>query len=91
MAKQYQVQIGYTFNDMIIIVEVEKETDKSVWVNGSRFSKRSEWKNFFSDLDEAKKCLRDYHKSEMDRAENNAHNKRKTYEDIELYIGNYDE
>lgn len=89
MAKKYQVTIGYTSNDMISIVDVEKESDKSVWIMGSRLAKRSDWKNFFDDLDEAKQCLRDYHKSEMDKAERSAHNQRKKYEDIELYIGNY--
>jgi len=39
------------------IVEVEKETDKSVWINGRRNSKRSSYENYFDSLLEAKNYL----------------------------------
>jgi hypothetical protein len=38
-------------------VEVERETTASVWINGSRNAKVSDWKNYFDTWDEAKQYL----------------------------------
>ena len=44
-------------NNLIKAVEVEKETDVSVWVKGSRCAKRSTYKNYFDTWEEAKQFL----------------------------------
>lgn len=38
-------------------VEVERETEQSVWVNGSRSAKRSSWANFYDTWQEAHDAL----------------------------------
>ena len=38
-------------------VEVERETDKCVWINGRRNSKESEYDNFFDTFEEAKEFI----------------------------------
>ena len=38
-------------------VEVERETESSIWTDGVRNAKRSGWSNFFDTFDEAKDFL----------------------------------
>ena len=38
-------------------VEIERETNSSVWINGSRRSKRSGWVSYYDSFGEAKKAL----------------------------------
>ena len=38
-------------------VEVERETEQSVWINGRRNSKHSDYSSFFDSFDEAKAFL----------------------------------
>lgn len=38
-------------------VEVERETDKSVWINGQRNAKRTDWFNYWNTFIEAKNHL----------------------------------
>lgn len=54
--KYYKVRgySSYTLQAEIEEVEVERETDKSVWVKGNRYLKRSEWSNFYKRREEAK-------------------------------------
>ena len=38
-------------------VDVDKETAKSVWINGSRYAKISDYSNYYDSWDEAKHAL----------------------------------
>ncbi len=44
----------YSVKPKIKEVEVERETDKTVWINGRRNAKISEWHNYFDTRGEAK-------------------------------------
>lgn len=54
MVKKYR-----TNGRAIAVVEVSKETEQSVWVDGRRNAKRSEYYNFFDTWDEAHENLKD--------------------------------
>lgn len=41
-------------------IEVERETEKFVWIDGRRNAKKSEYENYFDSFDDAKKFLMDY-------------------------------
>jgi multidrug efflux pump subunit AcrA (membrane-fusion protein) len=47
-------------------VEVERETDISVWINGHRNAKRSEWNNYYDTWEEAKAALQAKAQSQVD-------------------------
>ena len=52
--KKFMTDYGAT----IVEVEVQRETEISVWINGRRRNKRSrDWANFFDRWDEAKAYL----------------------------------
>ncbi len=42
-----------TISDQIVEVVVERETEKSVWINGRKSSKRSNYENFFDTWEDA--------------------------------------
>ena len=54
--KKYQIFAGGLG---VYDVEVERETEKSIWIGGKRHNKRSGWKNFFDTRAEAKKIILD--------------------------------
>ena len=61
MAVKYQICLSsFDVDAEIFEVTVERETEKSVWINGNHTAKRSQWKNFFDTWDEAKKMLTDH-------------------------------
>jgi hypothetical protein len=57
--KKYKVRLNYRYGCKAEIkeVEIEKETDKSIWINGHRSAKISEWANYYDSWDEAKCAL----------------------------------
>jgi hypothetical protein len=62
-------------------VEIQKETEKSVWINGKRISKRTKWLKYWSSFDEAKEHLIAVEqiaikrlKSQLNQRENNLSN-----------------
>ena len=59
MITKYVARISYKWGSSAEIkeVEVEKETDKSVWINGSRTAKATAYSTFFDTFQEAKKGL----------------------------------
>ena len=66
---KYRVEIPWRWDAAaeIIEVEVEKETDKSVWINGSRNAKVSEDANYYDTWEEAKDALVVCQKSRVNR------------------------
>lgn len=52
----YRAEIG-GFAPTIKPVEVERETESSVWIAGRRNAKRSEWRNYFQTWDDAHALL----------------------------------
>lgn len=48
------------------VEEVEKETDKTVTINGRRNNKRSDWKNYHDSFDDAKQFLIDVARKKVD-------------------------
>jgi hypothetical protein len=48
---------GYAVSAEIEEVEVERETESSVWIDGLRFAKRSECYNYYGTWAEAKAAL----------------------------------
>ena len=59
MITKYVARISYKWGSSAEIkeVEVEKETDKSVWINGRRTAKETEYATFFDSFEAAKKAL----------------------------------
>jgi hypothetical protein len=53
--KQYEVQLRWGYK--ITPIEVEKETESSVWVNGRRRAKATAYDQIFKTLPEAKKFM----------------------------------
>ncbi len=49
-------------------VEVEKETDKSIWIGNQRILKESDYQKFFNSKDEAKEALTKFYNSKILRA-----------------------
>lgn len=52
---KYKARINKRFccKDEIEEVEIDKETDKSVWINGVRNAKRTEWANYYDTWEDA--------------------------------------
>jgi len=74
MLKKYKV---YDFGVEIVAVDVERETDKIVWIAGRRHLKLSGWASFFDTWDEAKKMKIEWQLEkikELKRKLNNAEN-----------------
>lgn len=59
---------GSLYSPRIEEVEVERETDSSVWVSGRRRSKISEFESFFETWDEAHRHLMAVSHSKVDAA-----------------------
>ncbi len=57
--KKYAARINNRFNcdAKISEVEIDKETDTSVWINGKRRAKRSLWMNYYDTWEEARDGL----------------------------------
>jgi len=57
--KKYKARIHPRWDSEAKIreVEIEKETEKSVWINGNRSAKRSEWANYYDTWEDAHKAL----------------------------------
>jgi hypothetical protein len=57
---------GYNKNGAPIeAVEVQRETQSTIWINGKRGSKRTEYDNYFDTWDEAKEFLLSKASSEL--------------------------
>jgi hypothetical protein len=56
--KKYRVNIGWG-DARIEEVEVERETEMSIWINGDRHAKRSDSLNYFTSYNEAYGTLLD--------------------------------
>lgn len=67
--------------DMIVEVEVERESDSSVWIKGRRNNKRSTYENYFDSWDEAKAYL-------LEKAESKAASCRRQLEYANGILGN---
>jgi hypothetical protein len=60
---------GYnTGGDLILKIEVVRETASSVWVNGSRCAKETTYDNYFDTWDEAKTHLLEKAEVELENA-----------------------
>lgn len=59
----YKVSLGW---QMISPVEIEKETESSVWINGCRRAKISTYENYFDSWDDAKQFLMDHAQKRVD-------------------------
>lgn len=56
--KKFMVRLSqYDVDANITEVDIERETDKFVWIDGRRIAKRSGWENYFDSWDDAKKEL----------------------------------
>jgi hypothetical protein len=55
--KYYEVESYWS--PKISCIEVEKETDVSIWVKGRRLAKRSEYRSYFPSFEAAKAFLLD--------------------------------
>ena len=64
---KYVVRLGPWMPEAKITpVEIEKETEVSVWVNGHRNAKRSEWDNYYDTWQEAKDALQNRAQQQVD-------------------------
>lgn len=57
-------------------VEVERETEHNVWVNGRQFVKRTGWDNYFDSFAEAKQYLVAQAEKEVSRLKEQLHKAR---------------
>ena len=57
--KKYRARTSFRWSAKaeITTVEVERETDHNVWINGRRHNKRSEYDDYFDSFDQAKSAL----------------------------------
>jgi hypothetical protein len=53
MITKYEARVGLFWGE-IKPVEVERETESSVWISGRRQSKRSSYQNYFDSWEEAR-------------------------------------
>lgn len=81
MKKMYQV-CGYS-HEILTEVEIEKETELSVWVNGCRYAKVSNNYRFFNSHSEAKQYATSQLEIKIKRAESNLENLKEALEKIE--------
>lgn len=72
---------GYWGRSKIEAIEIEKETEKCVWVNGSRMSKHSDYCIFHDSWDKAKEFL-------LARAEQKLHSARSLLQYAQDELGN---
>ena len=70
-----------TLGKLIEAVEVERETEASVWVNGQRNGKRTEYHSYFNTFKEAKQYL-------LDIAERSVNSARLNLERAKGHYGN---
>jgi len=56
-----------TYFNSIDVIEIEKESESSVWIDGRRRSKDSSWQQYFDNFQEAKNYLIDEKIKEIDR------------------------
>ena len=56
------------WGNLIEPVQVEKETESRVWIDGRRRAKRSGFDNYFDTWDEAKEFMTEYAEKKLDRA-----------------------
>ena len=70
MIKKYLTRRS-SFGRMIETIQVEKESEKSVWIDGRRCAKRSGFDNYFDSFDEAKEFLTEYADNRLDIARRN--------------------
>ena len=66
--KKYKVRLGrrYGCDAKIETVDAERETEASVWINGRRSAKESEWANYYDTWEEAHSALLGTHQSYVD-------------------------
>jgi hypothetical protein len=57
MKTKFKARVGRYLDSTITPVEIERETDKSVWVNGNRNAKQSDWATYFDTWEEAYSAL----------------------------------
>lgn len=67
-------------NKPIEEIQVERETEHSVWINGSRNKKNTDSCRYWDTYDEAKDYLVKKQELDIQRAENNLERKRKEYD-----------
>jgi predicted metal-binding protein len=84
--EMYEVKVNWFNGNPIQKIIVEKQTDKSVWIRGSRFARRSDYTNYVETLDEAKKILKDYFQNKLDQAERYFKKEQETMEKVNNYI-----
>lgn len=62
----------YYSSAKVVEVSILKSTSASVWVDGHRRAKRSEWQNYFETREEAVQFLRDFLEAQRDRHQKQA-------------------
>jgi hypothetical protein len=65
--KKYKARLSRRWNcdAKITEVEVERETDASVWIDGRRSKKESEYETYFDSFEQAKTALLDRQQSRI--------------------------
>ena len=71
----------WDFNDKIEVVEVERKTEKTVWIDGRRHAQLNDYHAYFDTFDEAKTYLLGVAESKLDAA-------RRNLENAQGYMGN---
>jgi len=78
-----QIQKRWSCQAEIKEIEVERETDSSVWINGRRNAKRSDWGNYYDTWQEAHDALLSRQRTHLSNLEGRFKSAFKVLTDIE--------
>lgn len=71
------------YGKLIETVEVERETEASVWINGQRNAKRTEYHSYFDTFAEAKQHLLDLAEKSVNSAQLRLERAKERYDKVE--------
>jgi hypothetical protein len=74
------------WKELIEAVEVEKVTEKSVWVGGLRKARRRNYCIYWDTMKEAEEHLREYYKSRIESAERFIKNAKDDLEALNILV-----
>jgi hypothetical protein len=90
MEKKYLIKSwNYHKERPILEIEIERETASSIWINGSRELKITQYRKYFDTFEDAKKYLINKTKSTILNANNSIERYKKSIQDFEKDLKRY--
>ena len=72
--------------ELITAVEVDRESEFSVWINGRRNKKQSDWERYFDKWEDAKEYLLNIYEKKVSACKNNFERESAKLSDIRALI-----